>query len=258
MEGDHMAQDLWRSTIGIFPERGGFCTGFVVADHLAVTTRHNVSGYQGQQIRIQFPDKGQQMAKVQYVLDNYDVAFLQLESLSHGVLPLVLGTARGCESHPCKVSGLSFEYFHEVHGVILGTMPNRPNHPVLQLRLDEIKAGMAGAPVLDVQSDLVIGMISTKRLDEGKEFAMAITSDTIATLNPQLLLRPERNEIVTQALDSQTVKRQRIKTTFYLQPEDIIAIDELQIKRFRERSKKPEKSELVSEAIQLLFSKQNG
>jgi hypothetical protein len=52
--------------------------------------------------------------------------------------------------------------------------------------------------------------------------------------------------------DRRTVKQQRIKATFYLRPEDIIAIDEMQTKRFREHGKKPEKSELVSEAIQLL------
>ena len=57
--------------------------------------------------------------------------------------------------------------------------------------------------------------------------------------------------------DSKTVKQQRIKATFYLQPEDIIAIDEMQTKRFREKGKKPEKSELVSEAIQLLSKQQN-
>lgn len=52
--------------------------------------------------------------------------------------------------------------------------------------------------------------------------------------------------------DSQTAKPRRIKATFYLRPEDIIAIDEMQTKRFREHGKKPEKSELVSEAIQAL------
>ena len=67
-----------------------------------------------------------------------------------------------------------------------------------------------------------------------------------------------------EQLDSQTVKQQnaspasqpakprRIKATFYLYPEDIIAIDEMQTQRFREHGKKPEKSELVSEAIQAL------
>jgi hypothetical protein len=53
-------------------------------------------------------------------------------------------------------------------------------------------------------------------------------------------------------LDSQPAKPRRIKATFYLRPDDIIAIDEMQTKRFRAEGKKPEKSELVSEAIQLL------
>jgi hypothetical protein len=50
-------------------------------------------------------------------------------------------------------------------------------------------------------------------------------------------------------------KRQRIKATFYLEPEDILAIDQLQTDSFRESGKKPERSELVSQAIQTLFSK---
>jgi hypothetical protein len=58
--------------------------------------------------------------------------------------------------------------------------------------------------------------------------------------------------------DSKPAKQRRIKATFYLRPEDIIAIDEMQTKRFREHGKKPEKSELVSEAIQVLSKQING
>jgi hypothetical protein len=61
----------------------------------------------------------------------------------------------------------------------------------------------------------------------------------------------------SEHLNSKPAKQQRIKATFYLQPEDIIAIDEMQTKRFREKGKKPEKSELVSEAIQLLSKQQD-
>lgn len=45
-------------------------------------------------------------------------------------------------------------------------------------------------------------------------------------------------------------KRQRIKSTFYLEPEDVLAIDQLQSEEFRRSGKKPERSELVSRAIQ--------
>ncbi len=45
-------------------------------------------------------------------------------------------------------------------------------------------------------------------------------------------------------------KRQRIKATFYLEPEDILALDHLQSEEFRHTGKKPERSVLVSRAIQ--------
>lgn len=54
-------------------------------------------------------------------------------------------------------------------------------------------------------------------------------------------------------LDKKPAKQQRIKATFYLSPADIIAIDKMQTAKFEKNGKKPEKSELVSEAIQLLF-----
>jgi hypothetical protein len=63
--------------------------------------------------------------------------------------------------------------------------------------------------------------------------------------------------LTVKQLDSKPAKPRRIKATFYLQPEDIIAIDEMQTKRFREHGKKPEKSELVSEAIQALSKQLN-
>jgi len=63
--------------------------------------------------------------------------------------------------------------------------------------------------------------------------------------------------LTSDQLDSKPAKPRRIKATFYLHPEDIIAIDEMQTKRFREHGKKPEKSELVSEAIQALSKQVN-
>ncbi len=47
-----------------------------------------------------------------------------------------------------------------------------------------------------------------------------------------------------------TSKHNRIKATFYLNPEDVLAIDEMQSNEFRRIGKKPERSELVSRAIQ--------
>jgi len=67
----------------------------------------------------------------------------------------------------------------------------------------------------------------------------------------------QQDSLTVKRLDSQPAKPRRIKATFYLHPEDIIAIDEMQTKRFREHGKKPEKSELVSEAIQVLSQQLN-
>jgi hypothetical protein len=68
----------------------------------------------------------------------------------------------------------------------------------------------------------------------------------------------KQSDVLTaEHLDSKPAKPRRIKATFYLRPEDIIAIDEMQTKRFREHGKKPEKSELVSEAIQALSKEHN-
>ena len=47
-------------------------------------------------------------------------------------------------------------------------------------------------------------------------------------------------------------KQHRIKATFYLNPEDVLAIDEMQSNEFRRIGKKPERSEIVSQAIQAL------
>ena len=78
------------------------------------------------------------------------------------------------------------------------------------------------------------------------------------TVNQQDSLTSGQSDILTaNQLDSKPAKPRRIKATFYLHPEDIIAIDEMQTKRFRDHGKKPEKSELVSEAIQALSKQVN-
>ncbi len=52
----------------------------------------------------------------------------------------------------------------------------------------------------------------------------------------------------------QTAKPPRIKATFHLNPDDIMAIDRMQTAEFARTGKKPERSQLVSAAIQQLAS----
>jgi hypothetical protein len=63
---------------------------------------------------------------------------------------------------------------------------------------------------------------------------------------------PELDQPVerVQRPEQRPSKQRRIKATFYLNPEDVLAIDEMQSNEFRRTGKKPERSELVSRAIQ--------
>ena len=62
----------------------------------------------------------------------------------------------------------------------------------------------------------------------------------------------QQNSSTANHLDSRMAKPSRIKATFYLNPDDIVAIDVMQTEEFQKTGKKPERSELVSRAIQLL------
>ena len=71
-------------------------------------------------------------------------------------------------------------------------------------------------------------------------------------------LREESIFTRTQREAPRTGKPQRIKATFYLHPEDILAIDFLQSEEFKRAGKKPQRSEIVSRAIQLLRNQTGG
>lgn len=65
---------------------------------------------------------------------------------------------------------------------------------------------------------------------------------------------PELGQSVggTKVTEKKGNKRSRIKATFYLNPDDVLAIDHMQSEEFRQTGKKPERSEIVSRAIQAL------
>lgn len=52
-------------------------------------------------------------------------------------------------------------------------------------------------------------------------------------------------------------KKHRIKATFYLEPDDILAIDSMQSEEFKKTGKKPERSEIVSRAIKLFKNQES-
>ncbi len=80
-------------------------------------------------------------------------------------------------------------------------------------------------------------------------------SQVPGSLGAQPLEQPDSQE--SSQPDSKAAKTQRIKATFYLEPADIVAIDRMQTEEFTRTGKKPERSHLVSRAIQALTKQQD-
>lgn len=202
-----MAQQLEQCVIRILNVDGAVVgAGFVVADRLAVTCAHVVQtagGDRGQSISFQFysstvPQRAQVLVEgwspFEGVEDANDVAFLLLEPLLEEVMPAVLGTAKGRSRHPYTALGFPSlaRYQHRwADGHLSGTVPVQRSRPTLQFEGGKIKEGMSGAPVLDLETDRVVGMVCEFKDDAGERFAWAVTSDTLVALNPALRLWPD-------------------------------------------------------------------
>lgn len=179
-------------------------TGFVVADHLAVTCAHVVqaagSTYD-QPIRIRFYNG--EIVQVAQVLrtgwssaSSDDVALLQLDHLPDGIVPVVLGSASQSEGHPyCAFGFTSLAGYdnRKVNDTLDGTVSVKDKHkrPMLQLKGEEIDQGLSGAPILDTQTDRVVGMVSEYQDNARTRFAWATTADTLVDLHTALQLWPE-------------------------------------------------------------------
>ncbi len=80
-------------------------------------------------------------------------------------------------------------------------------------------------------------------------------SQTAERSDAQTLEQPDSQAL--DRLDSKATKTQRTKATFYLEAADIVAIDRMQTEEFTRTGKKPERSQLVSRAIQALIKQQD-
>jgi WD40 repeat protein len=96
--------------------------------------------------------------------DVEDVAILRLEGiLPEDATPLPLGSSQHSKGHPFSSRGYRLaEYFPEgleAEGKIQGYTSYR-DQPVLQLLTNQIDQGMSGAPIWDVKSRRVVGMVN--------------------------------------------------------------------------------------------------
>ncbi len=97
---------------------------------------------------------------------------------------------------------------------------------------------------------------STNEMTGESDIQTAERSDAQPLEQPdsQELEQPDSQEL--GRLDNKAAKTQRIKATFYLDAADIVAIDRMQTEEFTRTGKKPERSHLVSRAIQALAKQQ--
>ncbi len=106
-------------------------------------------------------------------------------------------------------------------------------------------------------------MSNRKTLDGRPSIFRRSTNETTGESNgqtaegsdDQTLEQPDSQEL--GRLDNKAAKTQRIKATFYLEAADIVAIDRMQTEEFTRTGKKPERSQLVSRAIQALIKQQD-
>lgn len=169
-----MSSDLVTAIVRILDAKGVTVgTGFMLStDGLLTTCAHVVEaagGKPGAEVRLIFQTTGNE-AVATVEPDGWcdsnaeDIAILRLAgSPPEGVRPVSLGSGIGTNDVPFRAFG--FPRLGELQGVwadgkILGTITDGQDIVMLQLRSQEIEAGMSGAPLLDIRNNLVVGMIN--------------------------------------------------------------------------------------------------
>ena len=194
-------------------------TGFILTPTLAVTCVHVVDACgagPGDLVRLTF-QAGNAQAEAEVLADGWheqaDVAFLRLLSpLPSTITPAILGPSANTDSHTFRTLGYpNVGDFQGVwaEGKILGSTTDSQGRHALQLESQNIAPGMSGAPVLDVDTDRVVGMVSlTYNADATLKFrdtAFAIPSETLRDLCPVALELREPEETPRSLGDGETV-----------------------------------------------------
>jgi hypothetical protein len=171
-------------------------TGFILTPTLAVTCAHAVTACgigPGDTVYLAFQAGGLPM-EAQVLPNGYhqdaDVALLHLLSpLPSTAIPAILGPSANTDSHTFRALGYpNVGDFRGVwaEGKILGATTDSQGRRALQLESQNIAPGMGGAPVLDVNTNRVVGMINlTYNADHTLKFrdaAFAIPSETLRDL----------------------------------------------------------------------------
>jgi HEAT repeat protein len=122
-----------------------------------------------------------------------DVCIMRLvEPLPRDVKALKLGSTRQCGGHRMRTLGfppLSGGYdVVWVEGELRGVVPNSSKQSMLQIDAHPIWRGMSGAPVFDIATCRVVGMVSEYLAEAPLKWAT--TSETLYNICPALPLHP--------------------------------------------------------------------
>lgn len=183
-----MVQDLEKCVIRILNEKGSTAgTGFLIEERagraaLAATCAHVVrcaGAGPGETVRVQFYMNGAEgTARVlaEGWSEEEDTAYLLLKARPWGSVPALLGSAKGCVGHVYTALGFPKNSWPadaaRPSGKIDGTVRAGGNaaggksggkEDLLELIGESMGPGMSGAPVLDLATGLVVGMVASHR-----------------------------------------------------------------------------------------------
>ncbi|HAD07507.1 MAG TPA: hypothetical protein DCE76_10165 [Anaerolineaceae bacterium] len=173
--------------------------GFFLAPDLAVTCAHVVKRAKsavGQPVEIElFANRQRVTAQVLFEgwspSDQDDVAFLRVPVVPPMAQPLTLGFSAGRLGHDYAALGFPDDRNYLAYWVLGKLTEPVPaagtRRPVLQFQGGEIEKGMSGAPVLDLRSNQIVGMVCEFKDRSRSRTAYGVTVETLRQNSPDPL-----------------------------------------------------------------------
>jgi hypothetical protein len=215
-----MPQSLDDTVIRVLNAKGETVgTAFLAGDCLAVTCAHVVDAAgsaPGSAISVCFYNQkdnlaAQVLAQPWSPVDVDDCAFLRLPSMPAAAQPLKMTSANRSEGHRYSSLGFPKQTAADARGAldwIVMVVHAAGKQDLLQLKGEEVYFGMSGAPVLDLDLDRVVGMITKGVDDKFTRFVYATTADTLCQFSPELHLEAPADEkpaVLAPASESYTI-----------------------------------------------------
>ena len=166
-----MGQNLEASLIRLLDKNGETKgTGFLVSENIAVTCAHVVEAcgsVPGSDVQCVFHKTNERYYAL--VLGNLwreteDIAVLQFhDNLPESLASIRFGETLGIDGHACLTLGypqVGSMQGTNGRGEIFGIVRENNGRQLLQLRSQEITVGFSGAPLLDTETNRVVGMVT--------------------------------------------------------------------------------------------------